>query len=96
VFLCGIHRSSFADMKTTKVPEAQQGDGWEIATVYDTRDFFVDVIVPSIGSRFKTPYEAAQHVLTKAKTNDAACIAALRHVAASNAARHTKTTGKKK
>lgn len=73
--------------------ENAAGLGWEVVSVYDTRGFVTDAIVPAKGSKLKTPYEAAQHVLERAKAGDKNCQAALRQVAASNA---TRTTRKRK
>lgn len=71
-------------------------DGWKIVGVWDTRGFFADAIVPTEGSPLKTPFEAAQHVLTHARLGNKACQEALRHVAMSNATRSTKPPRKKK
>jgi hypothetical protein len=70
-------------------------DAWQIVSVWDTRGFFADAIVPTPQSPFKTPYEAAQHVLHGARAGDARCQVALHQVALSNAARST-PKGKKK
>ena len=71
-------------------------DGWKIASVWDTKGFFADAIVPTENSPFKTPFEAAQHVLTNARLGNKVCQEALRQVAMSNAARNTKPPRKKK
>jgi hypothetical protein len=70
-------------------------DAWQIVSVWDTRGFFADAIVPTPQSPFKTPYEAAQHVLHGARAGNTQCQAALRQVTLSNAARPT-PKGKKK
>ena len=70
--------------------------GWEIATVYDTRGYVAEAIVPSAGSPFTSPFHARQFVWDTAKVLDPVCQRALKIVANSELAGKSKTRKKRK
>ena len=72
------------DSFTTIDMTAAQAEGWMLETIYDTRGFFAQIIVPAKGStRFTTSYEAAAHVLGRARSGDTLSTRAMQTVAAS-------------
>ena len=68
--------------------------GWTLTTVYDTRGYWAEAILPSPGSSLPNAGAAQKFVWEGARTGDALCRRALSIVAASEMA--GKTQPKKK
>ena len=70
--------------------------GWQLATVYDTRGYFTWAIAPLDGSPHASAFHAQQFVWERAKTGDLVCRRALAIVTASELAGKSKSTKKGK
>ena len=70
--------------------------GWQLATVYDTRGYFTWAIAPLDGSPHASAFHAQQFVWERAKAGDLVCRRALSLVAASELAGKSKASKKGK
>ena len=70
--------------------------GWQLATVYDTRGYFTWAVTPTESSPHASVFHAQQFVWARAKAGDLVCRRALSLVAASELAGKSKAPKKGK
>ena len=84
------------DKLTTSELQNANVQGWTLETVYDTRGYFAQAIVPSRTSPHTSAGDAFQFVWARAKAGDLLCRRALSIVSASELAGKSRSAKTKK